>query len=279
MAITTNTSATAWSPDVAVHHSGDVIPDALILQTSTVAGSVEGDAPSVRVAYVDDSSAQFTAEGATIPESEPDLDEVTVHTGKLSQLIRLSREQFHQDGTAQQLSDSVRRAIVRKANEAYLAQVAPTAPDVTPPAGLLNIAGIETGDPVGTDLDALVDLIATLESNGAEASHIVLDPTGWALLRKIRTGTGSNASLLGAGTNDAERRLLDLPVLVSPAMTAGTGLVIDKSAVVSAVGNILVAASEHAFFESDSIGLRATWRLGWAVVRPDRIGKFTVAAE
>ena len=45
----------------------------------------------------------------------------------------------------------------------------------------------------------------------------------------------------GSGTDDAERRLLDLPCLVSPAMPASTGLVIDRAAVVSAVGPIMVA--------------------------------------
>ena len=59
---------------------------------------------------------------------------------------------------------------------------------------------------------------------------------------------------------------------------AGTGLVIDKSAIVSAVGEVMVAQSEHAYFDSDSIALRCTWRFGANVVRPDRIGKFTVTA-
>lgn len=278
-AISTTTSGTAWSPDIAIHHATDVIPDALILQTSTISGTIEGDQPSVRVAYVDDASAEFAAEGATIPEAEPALNEILVHTGKISQLVRITREQFNQDGTANQLGDSVRRAILKKANQSYLTQVAPTSPANTPPAGLLNITGIETGDAITTDLDPLVDLIAQLESNGAEPSHIVVDPKGWAALRKIKTGSGSNASLLGAGTTDAERLLLDLPVLVSAAITANSGIVIDKSATIGVAGDIQVAASEHAYFETDSIGLRATWRIGWNVVRPDRLGTFTVATE
>ena len=45
-----------------------------------------------------------------------------------------------------------------------------------------------------------------------------------------------------------------------------------------AAGQVLVAQSEHAYFSSDSIGLRCTWRFGQNVVRADRIGKFTVTA-
>lgn len=275
--MTTN-SAKAWSPDLTTFAAEDVIPDALVLQTSTVAGNVEGDDPAVRVAYVNDAAAGFEAEGDEIPEADPGLSEVLVHTGKVAQLVRLSREQWVQTGTAQMLSASVRRAVLTKANAAYIAQVAPTSPAVTPPAGLLNVSGIETGGAVDGDLDGLVDLIATLEGNGATPSHIILDPVGWASLRKFKTGTGSAQSLLGAGSSDSVRSLLDLPVLVTPAMTSGTGLVVDKSAVVSAVGPVYLAQSEHAYFASDSIGLRCTFRFGANVVRPDRIGKFTVTA-
>lgn len=274
---TTSTSAVAWRPDSNTFAAADVIPEALILQASTVSGSIEGDAPAVRVAYVDDASATFTAEGSEIAEANPVLNEILVHTAKITQLVRLSREQYSQAGTAAELSNSVRRAIVKKADSAFITQVAPITPAVTPPAGLLNVTGVEEGGAVTGDLDELVDLIAALEGNGSTPTRIVVDPVGWATLRKIKSATGSNATLLGAGTNDAERRLLDLPVIVSSAMTASSGLVIDKSAIVSAVGAVQVATSDQVYFSSDSIALRATWRIGWNIVRPDRVGTFTVA--
>ncbi|TDT30888.1 HK97 family phage major capsid protein [Naumannella halotolerans] len=274
---TTVTSATAWSPDVSVFAASEVLPDALILRTATVAGSVEGDAPVVRVAWVDDADAEFTAEGAAIPESDPTLSETLIPTGKISQLLRLSREQWQQPGTSTELSASVQRAVTRRANEAYLTQAAPTAPAIGPAPGLLNVAGTVDGEPVDANLDALVDLVAQLEANNATPTHILIDPAGWAALRKFKTATGSAQTLLGAGTADAERRLLDLPVITSPAMPAKTGLVIDKAAVVAAAGPVRVAQSEHAYFDSDSVALRCTWRVGQNVVHPDRIGTFTVA--
>lgn len=275
---TTLTSATGWSPDLSTFAAQDVIPDALILQTSTVAGRIEGDAPAVRAAYVDDAAATFTAEGADIPEADPTLAEVLVYTGKVSQLVRLSREQWVQAGSPTMLGDSVRRAVVKAANTAYIAQAAPTSPALTPPAGLLNITGIVNGGAVATSLDALVDAFATIETNGGSPTHIVMAPDAWASLRKFKTATGSALGILGAGTNDADRRLLDVPVLVTSAVTSGTGLVIDKSAIVSAVGPVLVAQSEHVYFGSDSIALRCTWRFGANVVRANRIAKFTVTA-
>lgn len=272
-------SAKAWSPDVTAFAPSDVIPDALVLTTSSVLGHVEGDEPALRVAYVDDAAATFVAEAAEIPEADPALSEVTVYTGKVSQLVRISAEQYRQAGTPAALAASVRRAVTAKANEAYLAQAAPTAPATTPPAGLTVHPGIEDGGEVGGNLDALVDLLATLQGNGATPSHILLAPSAWASLRKLKTATGSEVSILGAGTSDAQRLLLDVPVTVTPAMPENTGLVIDSGAVVSAVGNVNVQTSEHAYFTSDSIALKATFRFGANIVRPDRVGSFTVATS
>lgn len=274
----TSTSAAAWRRDQYAMTAEDAIPEALIVATTTKAGVIEGDAPVIHVGFITDDEAQFIAEGDTIPESDPDLAEVAVATGKVAQLVRLSREQWAQEKAAGSIGASVRRAITKKANLAFLTQTAPIAPKVAPSTGLLNVAGLVDGGAVAADLDALVDLIATLEQNDASPSHIILDPVGWASLRKFKTRTDSAESLLGAGTTDAPRILLDVPVLVTPAMPAGTGLVIDKTAIASAYGDLQVATSEEAFFAQDSIAVRATFRLGQTVVHPDRIGKFTVTA-
>ena len=275
---TTLTSAKAWHPDVTGIAPSEAVPEALILRTSTVAGRVEGDEPAVRVQFVADDEADFVAEGAPIPESDPDLAEVVVHTGKVAQLIRLSREQWVQPDAATTLSESVRRAVTKRANLAYIAQVAPVAPAFTPPAGLINIAGILDGGAVAANLDALIDVMATIEGNGGTPSHLILSPTAWAALAKLKVGTGSEQNLLGAGTHATERMLLDLPVLVTPAAPEGSGLVVDKAAIASAVGDVMVATSDHVYFDSDSIALRCTWRFGANVVHPDRIAKFTVTA-
>lgn len=275
---TTSNSAGAWRPDTTAFAPTDVIPDALILACSTIAGSIEGDAPSVRVAYVDDDEAVFKAEGADLDEGNPALSEVLIHTAKITQLVRLSNEQWNQQGTPEQLATSVGRAIARRANLAFVAEAAPTGPAVAPAAGLVNVTDVVVGDPVTESLDALVDLVATLQANLATPSHILVDPQGWAELRKLKQGTELNASLLGAGTTDALPMLLSLPVLVDPAVPALTGIVVDRRAIVSAVGRIIVATSTDRYFDSDSVALRATWRIGHAVVRPDRIGTFTIAA-
>lgn len=278
--ITTNTTAPAWSPDVVAFPAADVIPDALVLSTSTVAGSVEGDSPVVRVPYVEDDTAAFTAEGAEIDHANPVLSEKVVSTGKVATVVRVSREQYLQAGTAGMLSDSMRRSVIKAANAAYLNQPAPVAPDTTPPAGVLTDPDIVTAnDDVADNLDVLVDLVAQLESNGATPSGILLAPDTWASLRKLKTGTGSAATLLGAGTQDATAALLGLPVQVANAVPAGTGFIYDRAATVSAVSNVEVATSSDAFFTSDSVAVRCVFRFGALLVRPDRVGTFEIASD
>ncbi|WP_204806302.1 phage major capsid protein [Mycobacterium riyadhense] len=268
--LTTSTTAYPWRPDETFFAANEVVPQALILQTSTIAGSVDGDQPAVRVAYVNDTeSAGYVAEAAEIPEDDPELAEVVVRTKKISRLVNLSNEQFRQAMTAQQLAESVSRDLVRKADNSYIA-------DVANPTGLLNIVNTVGGTLLFTKLDNLVELIAKLEVNGAQPSHIIVDPLGWASIRNMKVATDYNQSLLGAGTTDAVPMLLSLPVLRSRFIPAYHGLVVDRNAIVSAIGQVSIATSEHALFAKDSVQLRATWRIGWGVTRPDWIGKFSM---
>lgn len=281
MVLATTNSAAAWRPDVTAISPEDILEDALILSESTVSGTIEGDEPVVRVGYIDDAEATITLEGDEIDEAAPDLAEVEVATDKLTQYFTLSREQYGRQQVPAQLAASMARGLTRKADSLFLFKQ-PTATNGIP--GLLNYADIvggagDTTTPaiVGS-LDPLIDLVAQLEANGATPSAIILDPMGWGALRKLKTGDGSNTSILGAGTTDAARLLLDLPVKVNKAMPANTGLVIDSTAIASAVGDVKIAASEHAAFKRDSIALRATWRIGFTPVRPERLGTFTIGA-
>lgn len=274
---TTTTSAWAWRPDIQAVAPQDAIPDALVLQTSLVAGQVEGDEPAVRAQYVDDAGAGFVPEGAVIDEADPDLAEVVVHTGKIAQLLRLSREQYGQENASVLLSESVQRAVVRAVNVAYIAQTPPTSPAVTPPAGIAHVAGNAASPAtVATNLDALVDLQAVIAQDFGIPSHILLSPTAWASLRKFKTADTWNSSLLGAGTIDSPPALLGLPVLVDAAVPAGQGIILDKNAIVSAAGTVNVAVSDQVYFNSDSLGVRCTFRFGANVVRPNRVQVFTV---
>lgn len=271
-------TAKAWHPDVQGISPQDVVPEALIVLTSSQAGFVEGDEPAVRVPYVNmDDDAAFTPEGTDITEAEPDSSEVVIHTGKVAVLAKISREQYSTGNAATLLSDSMRRALIRKANAAYLAQAAPVGPAVTPPAGLLNLSPTDGGT-VALDLDAVADAITTIEANDGQATHIIASPAAWGELVKLKTATDSNVSLVGAGVEAPQRTLLSVPVLVSNAMPDYDLLVLDRASVLSAVGTVQIATSFDWAFEADAVGLRATWRFGAKIADTSRVVKLTVAA-
>lgn len=274
---TTTTSATAWSPDVQAFPAEEAIPDALITTITTKGAEIEGDDVAMRVPIVLDDPAAIVAEGDEIPEANPDLSEAVVLTVKVAKLIRLSGEQFRQPNAAQLLADAAGRSIISKADDVFINQLAPVAPAVTPPAGLLHQPITDAGT-VATSLDALVDTLAELEAAGGHPSHFVLSPTAWASLRKFKQGTGSAMAILGTGANDAAPVLLGVPVIVNKAIPTGTGLVVDSTDIVSAIGPVLVTQSSEVYFSSDSMGIRVTFRFGAVTVHADRHAKFTVTA-
>lgn len=276
MAQTTTGSAKAWSPDLHAFTPSDVIPEALVLRGSTVAGVIEGDEPAVRVPWISDADADFVAEGDSIPEADPALNEITVSTAKVSQLVQVSREQYGQGAAASLFSESVRRAVVNRANRAFIAEDGTGINGLT---GVLNTTGIHDGGAITADLDPLADVLGLIEEAGGSANLIVASPSAWSALRKLKTGEGANSALLGAGTEDTERRLFGVEVVTSSAVTAGSIAVLDSTAVASAAGSVLVATSLDRYFENDAVGVRATWRIGWAVQHADRLAKLTVGTE
>lgn len=266
---TTPTSPKAWAPDVTAFVPGDVVPDALVLQAATMVGSIEGDEPAIRVPFVaDDGTVGFIAEGEIIPDAEQEFSEIVITTGKIAALGKYSFETLQQPEASRLVVESLSRSVVTKANAAFVGNAAG-------PTGLYSMTGITDGGAVGDDLDALVDAVSGIEADGGTATTIIAAPDAWASLSKLKAGTGSAQALLGAGTEATERRVLGIPALVTSAMPVGSLLVVDKSAVLAAQSPLRLARSEDAFFSSDVVAVRVTWRLGWNVQRPARVAKLT----
>ncbi|AZG44819.1 phage major capsid protein [Gordonia insulae] len=260
----------------------DIIPEALIIQATTKAGNVEGDAPAVLVPYVsfDPDDIPFVPEGNVIPELEPDDAQAVIHTSKVGLIVPISVEQYGQDDAAALISDAAREALVRKANRAFLAQAAPVAPAINPPAGLLHQPLTEIDGDIITagNLDALVDAIATIEADGGKASQILANPLAWAQVSKLKLGGESQAPLLGnAAQAQPQRQLLNVPVVVDRDVPADRLVVLDKQGVISAYGQVLVATSKEYLWNQQSVALMVTFRFGAVVAKPNRV--VTVALE
>ena len=165
--------------------------------------------------------------------------------------------------------------MIDTADWALLQQPAPVGPATHPPAGLLSKAA--DAGAIATSLDALIDAVAVIESlPGGQATHIIANPSAYAALRQFKKGTGSNESLLGAGTEAGPKTLLSLPVFTTSAMPADKLLVLDKAQVLSAYGDFKFARSDDYYFGSDNVALRATLRFGAGPVDADAIQVLTV---
>lgn len=266
---TTLTTAKGWHPDQVAFVPEEVIPGALVLAASTQVGFIEGDEPAIRVPWIaDDGPAGFVAEGTPIPESAAQFTETVVRTGKIATLGKFSREQLGQKNAARLIVNSMQRSVIAKADAAFLSN-----PDE--PTGLLNLPGATDGGLLGNNLDALADAITTIEADGGSATHIIAAPGAWGTVAKLKSGTGSAAPLLGAGVEQTQRRALGVDVLVSSAMPADTLLVLDRHTILSAVGVVTQAQSDDVYFDSDVVGVRVTFRVGWAAMKPERIVKIS----
>ena len=132
------------------------------------------------------------------------------------------------------------------------------------------------GSPVAKAARPATGAIGLADRDGSVSCTTGLSgPLGWASFCKMKVGSAYNQSLLGAGTEDAQQLLLSLPVLVNRAITDYSGLVVDKFAMVSATGPVSIATSDQHYFSSD-YRVEGDVAVGHAVLRPERIGKFSV---
>lgn len=255
------------------------IPAALIIQCSTRAAVLEGDAVWARIPLINlDDDVAPVREGDEIPVADPNRSEAIVRTVKVGELVKASREQLVQPAVQDLLTNEMRRALTYKADAMFAAQAAPVAPETWPPAGLLPRA-TDAGDIID-NLDAVVDAVAAIESTpGGVATHIIAHPLAYAEVRKYKTATDSEVSLVGAGTEAGPKTLLSLPVLTNSALPEDKIIVLDRYQVLSAYGDLTVESDKSAYFTSDSIAVKGIFRFGLAVKNAGAVQVLTVPDE
>jgi HK97 family phage major capsid protein len=259
--MTANTSAgQSWAADEISEIDLDrAIPDSFLVKFTTYAGTVEGDTPKVRVPFIGaDPTASTVAEAAAIPLSEVTLDELVISTAKSAVLTKISNELARQRGAQKRIVDSLRRSLVSKVNSDYVAAL------ITASTGFVD------GGELGGNLDVFSDAFADLEANGGEATHIVMPSSAWKIIAKLKTGTGSNQTLLTA------REILGVPVFLHAG--ADAIYITSKDDLGAAWSPLRVAKSEDRYFDEDSVGLRGDVRFGVKPARPNRHAKIALPA-
>lgn len=252
------------------------------LQTESIPGRVATPAsmtgPSLRVPIVQaDPSAGFVAEGAEIPASDATFDEATADAKKVAGLTIISRElaEDSSPSAAEQVGAGLVRDIRRKVDAAFVGSLAAPAP-----AGLASLTGVTTIPVAGgwANTDPFIDSTAAAAGVGATLTHWVVSAADFTAIRKLKTATGSNQTLL---TADAGGGLMleGLPVVVSPDLPAGTAYGLDSTRIVFGVReDAQVISDSSVFFTSDRVAVRATMRLTWAFPHEESVIKLSVTA-
>jgi HK97 family phage major capsid protein len=156
----------------------------------------------------------------------------------------------------------------------------------TPPnlKGILNTAGILT-QARGTDNNvvAIYKAITLLRQSFFEPTAIVLNPTQW---QNIRVTQDANGNFMTAPLIEADPdRLFGFPVITSPVISAGTGLVgaFDvgaqvwdrEEARVTFTESGALAAGSTELFSRNQIVFRAEERLSFGTIRPSAFATVT----
>jgi HK97 family phage major capsid protein len=232
-----------------------------------------------------DPQASWVEEGGKITESEPSGESTTAKPRKLAALSSLTREVW-QDSEPAALAiaeNTMVRSMGLKLDLGFY-EGSGTAPE---PRGLKNVSGIQvvdmgTNGAALTNLDPIADAIGMLEGANAEATAIVMHPTRWKELSKLKElTTGSNKPLLeqaGAGTNRIQRSIYGKPVYltsqISTTETQGTSSNASSIYVYEAEQIVVVRRQDVELdvdpffkFDEDEIGVRAISR--WDITVPN----------
>ncbi len=220
-----------------------------------------------------DPSAAWTAEGAVIATSATDFDEVIVTPSKVAGLSVISSELANDSSPSahQIVGEGLARDIARKVDAAFFGNTTTNGP-----AGLLSLAGVQVVDTGATiaNTDPFAEALSKAETQGAEVSAFVTHPDTLLTLAKVKKMTGSNEPLLGFDATGAAadptnarnpRTVLGVPIIPSPAVTAGTVWAIPRDRVLVVVReDTTLEVDRSAYFSSDSVGVRAIMRVGFA---------------
>lgn len=265
MAMYTSSGNRSWLPEQA----GQLVVQPVTANSVAIqaAGSVVTDSQvnGYRVpVWKADPTAAFVAEGAEIPVTDGELAEAADTFHKLAGLTIISREMAADSNpdVAQQIGLGLARDIARKLDAAFFGT---RGADTLAPQGLADLTGTTTIDAgtAWTNTDPFSDAIYSAEQVGAQLSAFVANPADARLLAKLKTQTGSQLPLLGSDpTMPTRRQIVGVPMLTSPAVTAGTVWGIPAGRIVIAIrSDVELLRDESVFFTSDRVALKATMRV------------------
>lgn len=288
MTVFKTTTTKGAFPDAQFIAAREAIPEAIALNPLVATQSVviDGDAPRVNVPYVSvDPTANVVAEGAEITTSSPALNQISFGTHKVALLVPFSNESLRYADAVNLITDSAQKALVAQADHLFLA--ADKDSNGILPTGIAKIAAATEGTGGVTEitaasraktLDAVLDVLAQTTDKGATPTAIVMRFSTWATLMAITAADG-RPLIEPDVTASASPMLFNVPVIFNSQVPANVILTMSAPDVIVSVSDIAADTDSSAMFTSDSSLLRMTMRLGFGVVKPERLGRVIVPTK
>lgn len=226
-----------------------------------------------------DPSAAWVSEGAEIPVSDLDADEMVVTPRKLAGLTVITNElaQDSSPDAAETVGQGLARDCARKIDQAFMGDLALPAP-----AGLGSLTNVtEIAAPTAyADLDPFAAAAAAAETEGATIGSWIAHPNDALSLSNLKAGSGSNVPLLALDPAQPSRRLVEgSPLRITPYATEGQvwGIPVGLAVLVLRK-DVDVVADTSPFFTSDRTAVRATMRLAFGFPNEPAVVRVTRAA-
>jgi HK97 family phage major capsid protein len=223
-----------------------------------------------------DTQAAWVSEATTITNTSGTGDTVSATPRKLAGIERISNEVLADSnpGIADVIANGLVRAVALKADLGFF-NGSGTPPEVT---GTTNLTGRQTITTVGslTSLDKFADALSLLETENATGGAIVMHPTHWGVIAKIKEASGSVKPVMqdhsGSGAQAVDRRIYGVPVFLSSQVSTGNILVYDPpQQVVVRRQEVAVELDRSRLFNSDESEIRAIARLDFISPNPKSV--------
>lgn len=213
-------------------------------------------------------AADAVAEGGSYPEAALVYTERTTPVEKIAVWIPATDEQLADVGQLRNLIENRLRLMLQLTEEARMLTGSGVSPQIT---GFLNKAGIQT-QAKGTDPipDAIFKAMTKVRWTAfAEPTGLVIHPNDWQSVRLLRTNDGNY--IWGHPAEVGPERIWGLPIVPTPAITEGTGLVGDFqmfSHISRRKGISFSSTDSHGtFFIEGKVAIRAEERLSLEIYR------------
>ncbi len=226
-----------------------------------------------------DPSGAWVAEGAEIPVSDAESDELEVTPAKLATLTVISSELADDSSPEAQtiIGDGIARDVAGKIDTAFFGNLASPAPK-----GLASLTGVSTvsAGTTYTNTDPFAEAISIARNVGATLTSFVANPTTALAMAKVKKATGSNEPLLGNDpTEPTKRTVLGLPLDEFPGIPNGVIWGIPKARVMVVMRKDTdLKISDQSHFTSDRVAIRAITRIGFGFPHPAAVVKISTTA-